>query len=415
MAVTEQQVVQALRGVQDPDVFKDLVTLNQVKSVKVVEGNVAVEVTTPSPLKDKLRQEITAAVMRLEGVEEVFVNFTTSLGAAPKAASAAGGGRPAQGGHGHGGHGGGPPAPRGLPGVKHIVAVGAGKGGVGKSTVAVNLAVGLALSGKRVALLDGDIYGPSIPTLTGIPPQPPKIIGDRIVPFVVTGGNGGEGEAGDISIAVMSIGFMVDKEKALIWRGPMAHGAMKQMIEQVEWTEGKEETRNATRETAGGAAAEDEGGIDYLIVDLPPGTGDVALTLAQTVPLTGAVVVATPQEVALADARRAVRMFQQLGVEILGVVENMSYFVCDHGTEYDIFGRGGAQVMAQQMGLPFLGEVPIDTKLRRHSDEGTPFRNFSPETPSRKPLLAIADLLDKQVAVRLVTRPTAKPLNLQIS
>ena len=195
----------------------------------------------------------------------------------------------------------------------------------------------------------------------------------------------------------MSIGFMVDKEKALIWRGPMAHGAIKQFLEQVDW------------------APESDTPLDYLIVDLPPGTGDVALTLAQTVALTGAVIVATPQEVALADARRAVRMFQQLGVEILGVVENMSHFICDHGSEYDIFGRGGAQVMAQQMGLPFLGEVPIDTTLRIHSDQGTPFNNFADQSPSNKPLRALADMLDKQIAIRLATRPSAKPLNLQIS
>ena len=274
------------------------------------------------------------------------------------------------------------------------MAVGAGKGGVGKSTIAVNLAIALARQGKQVALLDGDIYGPSIPTLTGLGPRPPEVIEDRILPFIVRSTDG------KTSLAVMSIGFMVDREKALIWRGPMAHGAIKQFLEQVNWS---------------GDGRGVSSPIDYLIVDLPPGTGDVALTLAQTVPLTGAVIVATPQEVALADARRAVRMFQQLGVEILGVVENMSYFVCEHGTEYDIFGRGGAQVMAQQMGLPFLGDVPIDMRLRIHSDAGTPFDNFAAGCASSKPLTMLADLLDKQVAVRMATRPEAKPLNLQIS
>jgi ATP-binding protein involved in chromosome partitioning len=381
MAVTEQDVIEALRGVKDPDLFKDLVALNQVKSVRVVEGNVAVELSTASPLKERIRQDVTAAVRGIAGVEEVLINFTTSLGSAK-----AGGPGPAPAAK--------PPAKKILGNVKHIIAVGAGKGGVGKSTVAVSLAVGLALAGKKVGLLDGDIYGPSIPTLTGIGPRPPQVVADRIIPFTVTNGT--------VSLAVMSIGFMVDKEKALIWRGPMAHGAIKQFLEQVEW------------EGAGGAGGA-AGGLDYLIVDLPPGTGDVALTLAQTVALTGAVIVATPQEVALADARRAVRMFQQLGVEILGVVENMSYFVCDHGTEYDIFGRGGAQVMAQQMGLPFLGSVPIETKLRVNSDEGHPFENFTPQCGASEPLTAIVDLLDKQVAVRLATRPTAKPLNLQIS
>jgi ATP-binding protein involved in chromosome partitioning len=392
MAVSQEQVVEALRGVQDPDVFKDLVTLGQVRGVKVLEGNVMVEVATASPHKDRLRAEIVAVLAKLPDVEEVIVNFAASLGTAPA-------GRPAQpggGGGGGGGHGHGQPPPRGLKGVRQIIAVGAGKGGVGKSTVAVNLAIGLALMGKKVAILDGDIYGPSIPTLTGIGPRPPEIRGDRIVPFKVAGTVAGK----ELTIAVMSIGFMVDKEKALIWRGPMAHGAMKQMIEQVEW----------------GHWQEQEGAdLDYLVVDLPPGTGDVALTLAQTVPLTGAVIVATPQEVALADARRAVRMFQQLGVEIVGVVENMSYFVCEHGTSYDIFGRGGAQVMAQQMGLAFLGEVPIDVQLRQNSDAGTPLGNFAAGAPSREPLLQLADMVEKQIAVRLAMRPAAKSLNLQIS
>ena len=392
MPVTEQQILHALRSVQDPDLFKDIVTLNQVRSIKLAEGSVAIEISTPSPLKEQLRQSINAAVSQIPGVEEVFVNFAGGPGT-----------REAQSSH--------PPqskmqnqkpnvpASRGIPGVKYIVAVGAGKGGVGKSTVAVNLAVALALSGKKVALLDGDIYGPSIPTLTGIEPQPPQIQADRIIPFTI----GSPIDPG-IKLKVMSIGFMVDKEKALIWRGPMAHGAMKQMLEQVDWIGSAQDSSLKTQDS-----------LDYLIVDLPPGTGDVSLTLAQTVPLTGAVIVATPQEVALADARRAVRMFQQLSVEILGVVENMSYFVCDHGTSYDIFGRGGAQMMAQQMGLPFIGELPIDTTLRQHSDAGTPFANFGEKSPSRRPLLALADMLDKQIAIRLATRPAAKPLRFDIS
>ncbi|HVT80446.1 MAG TPA: Mrp/NBP35 family ATP-binding protein [Phycisphaerae bacterium] len=397
MPVTEQDVLESLRSVQDPEVFRDIVTLNQVRNIKVCEGYISVELVSPSPSREKLRHDINAALARLPGVEEVFVNFAAPIAARPAASPGA---------HSHAAtphrHGPAEPAaPRGIPGVRHIVAVGAGKGGVGKSTVAVNLALALALSGKKVAILDGDIYGPSIPTLTGIEPQAPNVVADRIIPFTIS-----SPEFPGISLAVMSIGFMVDREKALIWRGPMAHGAMKQMLEQVDWTGAAAPAQTPTLAPPG---------IDYLIVDLPPGTGDVSLTLAQTVPLTGAVIVATPQEVALADARRAVRMFQQLSVEILGVVENMSHFICDHGTEYDIFGRGGAQTMAQQMGLPFLGELPIHTSLRQNSDAGTPFANFSEKSPSRKPLLAMGDLLDKQVAVRMATRPAAKPINLQIS
>jgi ATP-binding protein involved in chromosome partitioning len=321
---------------------------------------------------------VEAAVGKVAGVEEVIVNFSTPLGAAkPAGGSTAGGHRPA------GAAAGVQPA-KALPNVKNVVAVGAGKGGVGKSTVAVNLAVGLSLMGKKVGLLDGDIYGPSVPTMTGLGVRPPTVVGERIIPFKV----GRE----ENPVQVMSIGFMVDPERALIWRGPMAHGAMQQFLVQVEWGE-----------------------LDYLIVDLPPGTGDVSLTLAQTVALTGAVVVATPQEVALADARRAVRMFQQLGVEILGVVENMSYFVCEHGTAYDIFGRGGAQMMAQRMGLPFLGEVPIDMRLRVNSDAGTPWENYAAAGKSSEALRGVVDLLDKQVAVRLATRPAAKPINLRMS
>jgi ATP-binding protein involved in chromosome partitioning len=380
MPLNENQIREALRTINDPDALKDIVKLGHVKAVKIFEGSVSVELSTPSPHKERLRHEISAVLASIPGVQEVFVNF---------AATAT---HPAPANHAqHPAHDHEPPAPRGLPGVKHIVAVGAGKGGVGKSTVAVNLAIGLALQGKKVALLDGDIYGPSIPTLTGIPPQPPQIEGERIIPFTVSS----PAHPG-ISLTVMSIGFMVDREKALIWRGPMAHGAMKQMLEQVAWTNGAQ-------------------AIDYLIVDLPPGTGDVSLTLAQTVPLAGAVIVATPQEVALADARRAVHMFEQLGVEILGVVENMSYFVCDHGTTYDIFGRGGAQNMAQQMGLPFLGALPIHTSLRHNSDAGTPFDNFRADSPSRGPLLAIVDLLDKQIAVRLASQPASGPPELKIT
>jgi ATP-binding protein involved in chromosome partitioning len=242
------------------------------------------------------------------------------------------------------------PTPQGgapvLPGVKHVVAVGAGKGGVGKSTIALNLAVGLARKGHAVGLLDGDIYGPSMPTMLNLAGLDAMVLEGRLQPFNVHG------------VKCMTIGKLVDADKPLIWRGPMAHGAFKQLTEQTQWGE-----------------------LDYLIIDLPPGTGDVSLTMAQLLQLTGAVVVCTPQKVAQDDAVRAAKMFQQLGIEILGVVENMSYFVgdgpADTGKVYDLFGRGGAQMMAQRLNVPFLGSVPITTSLRVNSDAGDPTANFT--------------------------------------
>lgn len=261
-----------------------------------------------------------------------------------------------------------------LPNVRHIVAVGAGKGGVGKSTVAANLAVGLALRGHAVGLLDGDIYGPSLPTMLGLHSLEPNVIGNMLQPFLVHG------------VKAMTIGKLVDAERPLIWRGPMAHGAFKQLIEQTEW-----------------------GPLDYLVVDLPPGTGDVCLSLAQLLRLTGAVVVCTPQRVAQDDAVRALRMFQQLSVEILGVVENMSYFVGDDGKEYDIFGRGGAQMMAQRTGVPFLGSIPITMDLRRNSDEGNPSANFRGGTALARSLDAVVQNLEAQVALASVRSAQASP------
>src|SRR5205085_4200053 len=230
-----------------------------------------------------------------------------------------------------------------LPQVKNVVAFGAGKGGVGKSTVAVNLAVGLHRTGARVGLMDGDIYGPSMPTMLGIKGQAPFVRGGKIVPHAVHG------------IHAITIGSLVEQDKPLIWRGPMAHGAFKQLLlDNTEWPE-----------------------LDYLLVDLPPGTGDVPLSLCQMLPLTGAVVVATPQQVALDDAVRALRMFQQLGAPILGIVENMSYMPLPDGTIADIFGRGGAEKAAQNLNVPFLGALPLYSELRANCDAGDPEKNFT--------------------------------------
>ncbi len=264
-----------------------------------------------------------------------------------------------------------------LPGVKHVIAVGAGKGGVGKSTIAVNLAVGLALRGHSVGLLDGDIYGPSLPTMMGLDAMQTNIIANMLQPFYVHG------------VKAMTIGKLVDPEKPLIWRGPMAHGAFKQLVEQTQWGE-----------------------LDYLVVDLPPGTGDVSLTMAQLMRLTGAVVVCTPQMVAQDDAVRAVRMFQQLGIDVLGVVENMSYFVAEDVSpprEYDLFGRGGAEMMAQRLGLPYLGAIPITIPLRKNGDEGNPSANFRGQTRLSAALETLVTNFEGQVglaAIRGGARPT---------
>lgn len=265
----------------------------------------------------------------------------------------------------------------GLPGVQHVIAVGAGKGGVGKSTISINLAIALARKGHAVGVLDGDIYGPSLPTLLGLGTLDQSVIGGMLQPFYVHG------------VKAITIGKLVDAEKPLIWRGPMAHGAFKQLTEQTNWGE-----------------------LDYLIIDLPPGTGDVSLTLAQTLRLTGAVVVCTPQKVAQDDAVRAARMFQQLGIEVLGVVENMSWFIGDDGKEYDIFGKGGAQVMAQRLGLPFLGAVPINMALRQNSDRGEPLKNFDPDVVGpvlAQSLEALASRVEQEVALVQMRQGTRAP------
>jgi len=349
--LTAQHLHDALRTVQDPDLHKDLVTLNMVKDVKVTGRDVQVhiELTTPAcPMKDRIKADIEKAIRSKAeevGSELGSINVEFSDDVRKPNQKLKDSNNP-------------------LPNVQHIIAVGAGKGGVGKSTVAVTLAVGLARLGAKVGLLDGDIYGPSMPTMLGLRDLPGGVRGNMLLPFEVHG------------IRAMTIGKLVDPEKALIWRGPMAHGAFKQLATQTEWGE-----------------------LDYLIIDLPPGTGDVPLTLAQLLPLTGAVIVCTPQQVAQDDAKRAVRMFQQLGIEILGLVENMSYFVCEHGSEYDIFGRGGAEQMATTMNLPFLGALPIVPKLRANGDEGTPLDNWTISPQLSKQLDGVCQKLASQISI----------------
>ncbi len=318
---TKQQVLEALRGVHDPELGRDIVSLEFVKHIAVCDGHVRIqiELTTPAcPMREAIRRDVDAAVRALDGVTDVDVAFTAQVRSSL-------------------------PEKCELPGVRNIVAVGAGKGGVGKSTLSVLVAVGLARAGARVGLLDTDIYGPSIPKMLGIENARPEMENDRVLPVEACG------------IKAMSMGLLIPPAEAVIWRGPMIHNAIRQFLEQVDWGE-----------------------LDYLIVDLPPGTGDVPLSLAQSIPLTGAVVVCTPQAVALADAVRAARMYEKLGVPVLGMVENMSYFIApDTGREYDLFGRGGVEKAARELSVPFLGSIPINVAIRVTGDAGTPDSLFA--------------------------------------
>ena len=320
MSVTRESVLEVLSRVIDPELNKDLVAAGMIKHVEI-DGDcarIAVELTSPAcPLEDHIGKEIEREVSKLDGLGSVEIEWVAKAGPTED-------------------------VPQCIPGVKNTIAIGAGKGGVGKSTIAVLAAIGLQREGAKVGLLDADVYGPSIPKLLGIEAQQPGIHDEAIVPVEAHG------------VKVMSIGFMVQPGQAVIWRGPMIHSVIRQFLEQVEWGE-----------------------LDYLIIDLPPGTGDVPLTLSQTVPMTGAVIVCTPQEVALLDAIRAMRMYQQLNVGILGIVENMSYFIApDTGKEYDLFGRGGAKKAAEQVQVPFLGEIPVNIGIRQSGDAGAPLANF---------------------------------------
>lgn len=361
MPLTSHHLHDALRTVQDPDLHKDLVALNMVKEARVTgeDAFVHIELTTPAcPMKDRIRADIENAIKAKArevgtSLRTVTVEFSADVRKPNQKTQ---------------------DKDNPLPNVTHVIAVGAGKGGVGKSTVAVLAACGLARLGARVGLLDGDIYGPSIPTMLGLEELPGGMRNNLLLPFDVHG------------IKSMSIGKLVDPEKALIWRGPMAHNSFKQLLTQTDW-----------------------GHLDYLIVDLPPGTGDVPLTLTQLLPLTGAVIVCTPQKVAQDDARRAVRMFQQLGVEVLGLVENMSYFVCDHGSEYDIFGRGGAQKMATAMNLPFLGAIPIHTQMRKNADAGKPLENWKISPELAGILDSVCQSLAQQVSIATMSEKFVQP------
>ena len=347
--VTSEQVLDVLKRVQDPDLRKDIVSLGFIKNLKIETGTVSFDLnlTTPAcPVKDQMSDEAVALVKGLPGVENVEIKMTSEVRQAPQLDKTA------------------------LAGVRNIVAVGSGKGGVGKSTIAVNIAASLALAGARVGLLDGDIYGPTTPIMLGLEEQP-KSVGNRMIPQLAGG------------VKFISMGLLVKSDQPLIWRGPMAHKALQQCLFDTDWGE-----------------------LDYLMVDLPPGTGDVHLTLAQAVPLTGAVIVSTPQDVGLRISMKTLRMFQQTRVPILGIVENMSYYICPHCDSRDhIFGQGGGSRAAEQLGIPFLGEVPLDLAIRTQSDIGKPIVIAQPESASAKTLRAIAERVAAQVSIRSFEAP----------
>jgi ATP-binding protein involved in chromosome partitioning len=351
VATTESAVLDALKAVRDPDLNRDIVSLKFIKNLRIDGDAVAftIELTTPAcPVKDQMREQARAAVSALPGVSRVDIEMTAQVRATVSMDGAK--------------------AP--VPGVKNIIAVGAGKGGVGKTTVAVNLAIALSQSGGRVAMIDGDIYGPNVPIMLGLQTQL-TTDGQKIVP------------AEQYGIQLVSMAFLTGDDSPVIWRGPMLHGVIQQFFREVRWDR-----------------------IDYLIVDLPPGTGDVALSLSQTVPVSGAVLVTTPQTVSLADTRRAVRMYQKLNVPTLGLVENMSHFICPSCQhESDIFGKGGGEMLARDLSIPFIGRIPIYEPIRIGGDTGVPITIGEPASPAAKAFRSAAEQLAAQLSIASFKRP----------
>ncbi|GMR11507.1 MAG: iron-sulfur cluster carrier protein ApbC [Anaerolineae bacterium] len=352
---TEESILEALSGVLDPELGKDLVTLGMVKDISIQGTEVAftVELTTPAcPLRDQIEHEAKAAVEKLEGVDQASVSFASNI--------------PSDG------------RSRGLidrP-IKNAIAVASGKGGVGKSTVAVNLAVALARAGARVGLLDADIYGPNVPTMMGVDRMPPPAEG-KLMPAEAFG------------VKFISIAFMVEPGKPLIWRGPLLHSAIRQFIADVVWGE-----------------------LDYLVIDLPPGTGDAPLSLSQSMPLTGAVIVTMPQQVSLDDAIRALEMFRTMDVPILGVVENMSFLQLESGEVFDLFGQGGGKRLAEAADVPFLGTIPIDPRVRVGGDQGTPIVVSHPDSDVGLALTSVAEQIAAKVSVLDYQRSSVIPIEL---
>ena len=343
--ITEQAVLDSLKQIIDPDLRKDIVTLGFVRDLKIDGGDVSFRIvlTTPAcPVKEEMEGMAREFVRVLPGVTNVNVTMDAEV-----------------------------PQGRGLansvavPGVKNIIAVSSGKGGVGKSTVAVNLAVALALDGAKVGIMDADVYGPNVPMMLGTGFGQPEVSGQKLIPIEAHG------------IKMISMAVLVPPDKPMILRGPMLHGVVRQFLTDVNWGE-----------------------LDYLIVDMPPGTGDVQLSLAQLVPVQGAVLVTTPQEVSLSDVRRAVKMFEQVNVPVLGVIENMSYFIApDTGNRYEIFGKGGGERLATEYGLNFLGQIPMGIEVREGGDRGTPVVVSAPESPQAEAIRKVAEEVARHVSI----------------
>ena len=345
-----KSVLEVLRPVQDPELQKSLVELNMIRNVKIDNGNVSftLVLTTPAcPLKEFIVEDCQKAVRTLPGVEMVEVDVTAET---PQQKQL--------------------PDRQGIDGVKNILAISSGKGGVGKSTVAANVAVSLAQAGAKVGLLDADIYGPNAPTMLGLSNAEVMVV------------NGEQGEilepAFNHGVKLVSMAFLIDKDQPVIWRGPMLNGIIRQFLYQVDWGE-----------------------LDYLIVDMPPGTGDAQLTMAQAVPMAGVAIVTTPQNVALLDSRKGLKMFQQLNVPVLGIVENMSYFIPPDlpDRQYDIFGSGGGEKTASELGVPLLGCIPLEIPLRQGGDSGVPIVVGEPDSASAKALRKIAERIAGKVSV----------------
>lgn len=349
--VTEQQILSALSVIIDPDLGKDIVSLGFVKDIKICGGQVGfnIELTTPAcPVKDRFKKQAEEAVLAIDGVESVNVSMTSQVRGREQLAPE-----------------------EYLPKVKNVIAVASGKGGVGKSTVSVNLAVALAKTGAKVGLLDADIYGPSIPLMMGTSGRPQLNSENKIMPMERFG------------VQIMSLGFLLPDDQAVVWRGPLVAGAVKQLLSDVEWGE-----------------------LDYLVVDLPPGTGDAPLTLAQTAPLTGIVIVMTPQDVALSIASKSVVMFRKLeeglkrSMPILGIVENMSGFICpDCGSYHEVFVGAGGAAAAERLGVPYLGAIPLDPNICASGDAGTPAIITDPESKQAASFEAIAGKLAQQLSI----------------